>query len=125
MLAEDNRHRFPVSTQAWHGLLRAEGFTEIAYIEAPRQEFPQAFADGRVDFSVTFIVNHIQAIDRGAPITILAGVHAGCYVKRTSNYVDLTRRAGTLLLIARSDGRSGGQGATKRSPASHRRSRPR
>jgi hypothetical protein len=50
----------------WHGLLRAEGFTEIAYIEAPRQEFPQAFADGRVDFSVTFIVNHIQAIDRGA-----------------------------------------------------------
>ena len=32
-----------------------------------------------VDFSVTFAVNHIQAIDRGAPITILAGVHAGCY----------------------------------------------
>jgi NitT/TauT family transport system substrate-binding protein len=60
-------------------LLRAEGFTEIAYIEAPRQEFPQAFADGRVDFSVTFAVNHIQAIDHGAPITILAGVHAGCY----------------------------------------------
>ena len=60
-------------------LLRAEGFTDIAYIEAARQEFPQAFADGRVDFSVTFAVNHIQAIDHGAPITILAGVHAGCY----------------------------------------------
>jgi NitT/TauT family transport system substrate-binding protein len=60
-------------------LLRAEGFTDIAYIEAGRQEFPQAFADGRVDFSVTFAVNHIQAIDYGAPITILAGVHAGCY----------------------------------------------
>jgi NitT/TauT family transport system substrate-binding protein len=37
------------------------------------------FADGRVDFTVTFAVNHIQAIDHGAPITILAGVHAGCY----------------------------------------------
>ena len=60
-------------------LLRDEGFTEIAYVEAPRHEFPQAFGDGRVDFSVTFIVNHIQAIDRGVPITILAGVHAGCY----------------------------------------------
>jgi NitT/TauT family transport system substrate-binding protein len=60
-------------------LLRAEGFTDIAYIEATRREFPQAFADGRVDFSVTFAVNHIQAIDHGAPITILAGVHAGCY----------------------------------------------
>jgi class 3 adenylate cyclase len=46
-------------------------------------------------------------------------------VKRTSNYVDLTRRAGTLLLLARSDSRPGGQGATKRSPASHRRSRSR
>src|SRR5436190_22107488 len=60
-------------------LLRAEGFKEIEYVEAARQEFPQAFADGRVDLSVTFAVNHIQAIDHGAPITILAGVHAGCY----------------------------------------------
>jgi len=60
-------------------LLRAEGFKEIAYIEATRRELPQVFADGRVDFTVTFAVNHIQAIDRGAPITILAGVHAGCY----------------------------------------------
>jgi NitT/TauT family transport system substrate-binding protein len=32
-----------------------------------------------VDFTVTFAVNHIEAIDHGAPITILAGVHAGCY----------------------------------------------
>ena len=60
-------------------LLRAEGFKEIAYIGVPRSEMPQAFADGAVDFSVTFAVNHIQAIDHGAPITILAGVHAGCY----------------------------------------------
>jgi NitT/TauT family transport system substrate-binding protein len=60
-------------------LLRAEGFKEIAYIEVPRTEAQQAFADGAVDFSVTFAVNHIQAIDHGAPITILGGVHAGCY----------------------------------------------
>jgi NitT/TauT family transport system substrate-binding protein len=60
-------------------LLRAEGFKEIAYIEVPRTKAQQVFADGAVDFSVTFAVNHIQAIDHGAPITILAGVHAGCY----------------------------------------------
>jgi NitT/TauT family transport system substrate-binding protein len=60
-------------------LLRAEGFKEVAYIEVPRTEAQQAFADGAVDFSVTFAVNHIQAIDHGAPITILGGVHAGCY----------------------------------------------
>jgi NitT/TauT family transport system substrate-binding protein len=60
-------------------LLRAEGFKEIAYIEVMRNEVPQAIADGRVDFTTSFGVNHIQAIDHGAPITILAGVHAGCY----------------------------------------------
>ena len=60
-------------------LLRAEGFTDIAYIEAARNELPQVFADGKVDFTVTFAVNHLLAIDHGAPITILAGVHAGCY----------------------------------------------
>jgi NitT/TauT family transport system substrate-binding protein len=60
-------------------LLRAEGFKEIVYVEVPRNEVLQAFAGGRVDFSVTFAVNHIQAIDHGAPITVLAGVHAGCY----------------------------------------------
>src|SRR5204862_7712286 len=60
-------------------LLRAEGFKAIEYVEAARPEFPQAFADGRVALSITFAVNHIQAIDHGAPITILAGLHAGCY----------------------------------------------
>jgi NitT/TauT family transport system substrate-binding protein len=60
-------------------LLRAEGFTDIAYIEAARSELPQVFAEGRVDFTVTFAVNHLLAIDHGAPITMLAGVHAGCY----------------------------------------------
>jgi len=60
-------------------LLRAEGFKDIAYIEAARNELPQVFADGKVDFTVTFAVNHLLAIDHGAPITILAGVHAGCY----------------------------------------------
>jgi NitT/TauT family transport system substrate-binding protein len=60
-------------------LLRAEGFKDIAFVEAARNELPRAFAEGRVDFSLTFAVNHILAIDHQAPVTILAGVHAGCY----------------------------------------------
>ena len=60
-------------------LLRAEGFKEIAYIEVSKNEVPPAIAAGEVDFVLSFAVNHIQAIDRGAPITILAGVHSGCY----------------------------------------------
>jgi NitT/TauT family transport system substrate-binding protein len=60
-------------------LLRAEGFKEITYIEVTRNEVPQAIAAGAVDFTSSFAVNHIQAIDHGVPITILAGVHSGCY----------------------------------------------
>ena len=60
-------------------LLRAEGFKEIAYVEVSKNGVPPAITDGGVDFSINFAVNHIQAIDHGAPITILAGVHSGCY----------------------------------------------
>ena len=60
-------------------LLRAEGFKDIAYIEVTRNEVPQAIADGTVDFTLSFAVNQIQAIDHGVPITILVGVHSGCY----------------------------------------------
>ena len=61
-------------------LLRAEGFTDIGYVETTTAgAVPQAIARGDADFSLGFAVNHIQAIDAGAPITILAGVHVGCY----------------------------------------------
>jgi NitT/TauT family transport system substrate-binding protein len=60
-------------------LLRAEGFKEIAYIEVSKNVVSPAITDGGVDFSINFVVNHIQAIDRGAPITFLAGIHGGCY----------------------------------------------
>jgi len=60
-------------------LLRAEGFKEIAYIEVSKNVVPPAIADGGIDFSLNFAINHIQAIDHGAPMTILAGIHSGCY----------------------------------------------
>jgi len=60
-------------------LLRAEGFTEIVYVDTPaRVGSAKAIAD-RVDFTLSFAVNHILAIDAGAPITVLGGVHIGCY----------------------------------------------
>ena len=60
-------------------LLRAEGFKEIAYIEVSKKVEPPAIANGGIDFSLNFAINHIQAIDHGAPLTILTGVHSGCY----------------------------------------------
>jgi len=69
-----------VPQYAAESLLRAEGFTDVSYVEVqPADEVPKAIADGRVDFTMSFAVNHIQTIDRGAPITILGGVHIGCY----------------------------------------------
>jgi NitT/TauT family transport system substrate-binding protein len=58
-------------------LLRAEGFTKIVYIDVSKNQVPPAITHGDVDFSLSFVVNHLQAIDHGAPITILAGIHAG------------------------------------------------
>src|ERR1700760_1292084 len=65
---------------AAEALLRAEGFKDVSYVDVqPADEVPKAIADGRVDVTMSFAVNHIQTIDRGAPITILGGVHIGCY----------------------------------------------
>jgi NitT/TauT family transport system substrate-binding protein len=59
-------------------LLRAEGFTDIRYIEFPAAMQEHAVARGELDFSVSFL-NAIREIDTGAPIKILGGVHIGCF----------------------------------------------
>ena len=58
-------------------LLRAEGFTDIRYVDVPN---PTAGWIGRgdVDFSFGFASALLTAIDAGAPIVILAGLHVGC-----------------------------------------------
>src|SRR6516165_10226280 len=60
-------------------LLRAEGFTEIHYVEVSPIDIPHAIGRGEADFSTTLAVDLIHAIDAGAPIVGLAGVHVGCY----------------------------------------------
>jgi NitT/TauT family transport system substrate-binding protein len=60
-------------------LLRAEGFTEIRYVDTPPAAIGQAIGRNEADFSAVFAIDSIEAIDGGAPITVLAGVHIGCY----------------------------------------------
>jgi NitT/TauT family transport system substrate-binding protein len=61
-------------------LLRGEGFTEVFYI---KKESPEAIAgavaSGEADINMHFSGPLILRIDRGEPVTILAGVHPGCY----------------------------------------------
>jgi NitT/TauT family transport system substrate-binding protein len=60
-------------------LLRAEGFTEIGYVEASAERTLEPLARGAADLSINFGLGTILEIDAGSPITILGGVHVGCY----------------------------------------------
>ena len=59
-------------------LLRAEGFTDIRYVETvPGTPAALALARGEIDFTTNFSPPLIVAIDAGEPITIVAGEHVG------------------------------------------------
>jgi NitT/TauT family transport system substrate-binding protein len=61
-------------------LLRAEGFVDIRYVTAvPGAPSARALARGEIDFTTNFSPPLIVAIDAGEPITIVAGVHVGCF----------------------------------------------
>ena len=56
-------------------LLRAEGFTDIVYVDTTNT----GASEGQVDFdmgSAAWVAAHI---DKGLPIVAVAGVHVGCY----------------------------------------------
>jgi NitT/TauT family transport system substrate-binding protein len=56
-------------------LLRAEGFTEIRYVDAPAGVLPL----GKADFTLAYASNFLRQIDAGDPITLLSGVMVGCF----------------------------------------------
>jgi NitT/TauT family transport system substrate-binding protein len=61
-------------------LLRAEGFTDIRYVDMPGEgDLSRDIAAGNADLSSTFVMNWVLAIDAGAPVTVLAPLHVGCY----------------------------------------------
>ena len=60
-------------------LLRTEGFTDIQYIDSTVTTYSEELGRGRFDFASNLSVSYIRAVDGGVPITMLTGVHAGCY----------------------------------------------
>jgi NitT/TauT family transport system substrate-binding protein len=61
-------------------LLRAEGFTDIHFVYKPSNAaLNEANVRGEVDFSLHFAPQWVSLIDRGDPVTVLAGVHVGCF----------------------------------------------
>jgi NitT/TauT family transport system substrate-binding protein len=60
-------------------LLHAEGFTDVRYVTVPLPADVEALARGEVDFNIHFAPEFIIPLDVGKPITIIGGVHVGCY----------------------------------------------
>jgi NitT/TauT family transport system substrate-binding protein len=59
-------------------LLRAEGFTDVLYIESEKPT-AQKIAHSELDLSLAFAPELITEMDGGGSITVLAGVHVGCF----------------------------------------------
>jgi NitT/TauT family transport system substrate-binding protein len=71
-------------------LLRAEGFNDIRYVDATPAHAHRAQAErtgfigsmlahGEIDFGLDFAPSHVMAMESSGPITILAGLHVGCF----------------------------------------------
>jgi NitT/TauT family transport system substrate-binding protein len=61
-------------------LLRAEGFIDIRYVDVGRnRDLAVKVGSGEADLSADFAARIITAIDHGGAITVLGGVHVGCY----------------------------------------------
>jgi NitT/TauT family transport system substrate-binding protein len=71
-------------------LLRAEGFTDIRYVDLTEAHvrrahaansgvIPDMIAHREVDFCRNFAPDSVLGMNAGAPITVLAGLHLGCW----------------------------------------------
>src|SRR5262249_9656822 len=102
-----------LAPQVFRELLRAEGFTDIRYVEgsdaivrradaAKSGSFADMIAHGEVDFGRDFAPSHVLEMNAGAPITILAGLHLGCFEVFGKNETGVgakpsSREGGSLL----------------------------
>jgi NitT/TauT family transport system substrate-binding protein len=79
-----------IAPQVLQELLRAEGFTEIRYVDlteahirradaAKSGYLPDMFAHGEVDFGRSFAPSLVVGMNAGAPVTVLSGLHLGCF----------------------------------------------
>jgi NitT/TauT family transport system substrate-binding protein len=60
--------------------LRAEGFSDVHYVaEIPGLPLAKATGSGQIDIAMNFVAPLVVALDAGEAITLLAGVHVGCF----------------------------------------------
>ena len=60
-------------------LLRAEGITDIRYVDTASSEVAATIARGKADFGLNYGASLIRNIDAGEAVTVVGGVHIGCF----------------------------------------------
>jgi NitT/TauT family transport system substrate-binding protein len=60
-------------------LLRAEGFTDVIYVDFPGGPVSEFLAAAKADISLHFVGPNIIRLDEGDAVVFLAGVHVGCF----------------------------------------------
>jgi NitT/TauT family transport system substrate-binding protein len=61
-------------------LLRAEGFTDVTYVETPIGTPVSKFVTGgEADLSMNYVAPNLVRVDQGDPVVFLTGVHVGCF----------------------------------------------
>ena len=60
-------------------LLRAEGFTDVTYVDFPGGPVSESLTAAKADLSLHFVGPNIIRLDEGDPVVFLAGVHVGCF----------------------------------------------
>jgi NitT/TauT family transport system substrate-binding protein len=61
-------------------LLRAEGFTDVRYVDAPVGGPVSKFVTGgEADLSMNYVAPNLVHVDQGDPVVFLTGVHVGCF----------------------------------------------
>jgi len=79
-----------IAPQVFQELLRAEGFTEIRYVDETEAHLRRAdaansdvvadmMAHGEVDFGRNPAPSLVLGMNAGAPVTVLSGLHLGCF----------------------------------------------
>src|SRR5437763_1538610 len=60
-------------------LLRAEGFTEIRFVDATAPEIVHGVGSGKFDMAAAYASQFVSGIEAGEPVTLLAGIMVGCF----------------------------------------------
>jgi len=84
-------------------VLRAEGFSQVEYVEHGTGGLPlaQAMAAGKFDIGMNYAATFVVALDEGMQLTLLAGLHAGCFElfvpEKVRTFSDLKGKTAAIL----------------------------